>query len=185
MGFPGSLWDDRSKSLEMPSFWAYTVTCCWPLETAHLEIRTVWKGKDKAIFEGLISSPRWGCPTDVDRAGLHEDSDLPWWRRSINRCGLCLWMKMSKESLCFQRRLITRLFFHLPFGTAILFLASSCRWCEMRVWKINDTQLAVPVYIKYYQTENRLFIVLRDHGSFFLLFLSKCRVVMPRPTNRA
>lgn len=55
----------------------------------------------------------------------------------------------------------------------------------MRVWKINDTQLAVPVYIKYYQTGNRLLIVLRDHGSFFLLFLSKCRVVMPRPTNRA
>ena len=79
-------------------------------------------------------------------------------------------MKMSKEPLCFQRRLITRLFFHPPFGTVILFLASSRRRCEMKVWKINDTQLPVPVYIKYYQTGNRLYIVLEIMAPFFSSF---------------
>lgn len=36
----------------------------------------------------------------------------------------------------------------------------------MKVWKINDTQLPVPVYIKYYQTGNRLCIVLEIMAPF-------------------
>lgn len=49
-------------------------------------------------------------------------------------------MKTFKKALCFQHRLIIRLFFHPLFGTAVMFLASSGRQRETRNQKINDTQ---------------------------------------------
>lgn len=47
-------------------------------------------------------------------------------------------MKTFKKPLCFQRRLIMRLFFHPLFDTAVMFLASRGRHRGTRRRKMND-----------------------------------------------